>query len=116
MLVQLREQGRLLLLRVFASLETRLMRLTQRRPPLSTEELDARMADIPPSELPPVDFVICNDPPFEQSSAWQFLEILNMFVFRPEQFAGEFAMDALPTTEDEPNVGRYLGELVDRFG
>lgn len=81
MLARLRTEGRLMIIRIHASEATRLGRLRDRRPALNDAELEARMADVPPDRLPPADHVIPNDPIFQASAAWLFVQLLAMFRF-----------------------------------
>jgi ribose 1,5-bisphosphokinase PhnN len=80
-LLALRDVGRLMVVRVSASPETRLGRLRARRPRLSDLEVGARMADLPPHLLPPADHVVPNDPEFERVAEWQLLELIAAFRF-----------------------------------
>jgi ribose 1,5-bisphosphokinase PhnN len=80
-LVALRAEGRLMVVRVCASMETRLARLRARRPKLSDLEIASRMADLPASLLSPADHVVPNDPEFERTSEWEMLRLINAFRF-----------------------------------
>jgi guanylate kinase len=81
LLQALRRQDRLMVVRIFASEETRLDRLQARRPPLSRTELLSRMADVPAHELPPADFAVPNDHAFQELAEWEFLRLLSSFAF-----------------------------------
>jgi len=80
-LMQLRSEGRLMVVRVCASLETRLARLHARRPSLTPDEIGSRMADLPHYLLPPADHVVPNDPQFEGSASWELLRLVTAFRF-----------------------------------
>jgi ribose 1,5-bisphosphokinase PhnN len=77
----LRRAGRLIVVRIWASPATRLARLRGRRPPLEGPELELRMRDVPPDELPPADYVIPNDPAFQALAEWEFVRLLTSFRF-----------------------------------
>jgi ribose 1,5-bisphosphokinase PhnN len=64
-LAELRQAERLVVVRVWASRATRRARLSARRPRLGASELSSRLDDVPADALPPVDYVVLNDPPFE---------------------------------------------------
>jgi hypothetical protein len=76
LLSELRVEGRLVVVRVYAARETREARLRERRPPLADDEFDSRISDVPRELLPSADYLIPNDPQFEHSSAWEFLSLL----------------------------------------
>ncbi len=80
-LQSLRRRNRLMIVRIWASLETRLRRLRERKPPLSAPELSARIADVPADQLPPVDFVVPNDELFQATSEWELLRLFTLFCF-----------------------------------
>jgi ribose 1,5-bisphosphokinase PhnN len=77
----LRAEGRLMVIRICASLDTRLARLRGRRPPLSELEIAFRMADLPAHLLPPADHVVPNDPAFETFAEWELLRLVAAFRF-----------------------------------
>jgi len=77
----LRAEGRLMVVRVCASLDTRLARLRARRPMLSELEIGSRMADLPPYLLPPADHAVPNDPAFETFAEWELLRLIAAFRF-----------------------------------
>jgi ribose 1,5-bisphosphokinase PhnN len=76
LLASLREQGRLMVVRVWASRETRRERLRARQPELNAPELASRLDDVSAQELPPADHVVPNDPPFEAHAEWDLLRWL----------------------------------------
>jgi ribose 1,5-bisphosphokinase PhnN len=77
----LRAENRLMVVRVCASVETRLGRLRGRRPKLSDLEIASRMADLPAHLLPPADHVVPNDPEFELTAEWEMLHLISAFRF-----------------------------------
>lgn len=77
----LRLEGRLMVVRVWATDSTRRARLAARKPSLSEEELTSRMGDLPPSLLPPADHVIPNDEQFEPFAQWEFMRLAANFWF-----------------------------------
>jgi len=79
LLRKLREAGQLIVVRVYASEETRAQRLRQRRPPVADPELTFRLNDVPDESLPPADHVIPNDPVFQAFAEWDFARVLTMF-------------------------------------
>jgi ribose 1,5-bisphosphokinase PhnN len=80
-LAELREQGRLMVVRVWASRETRQARLHARRPSLPAVELTSRLDDVTSDALPPADYVVPNDRPFEARAEWDLLRRLTAFCF-----------------------------------
>lgn len=93
----LRRQRRLMVVRVWASHETRLARLTARRPALSQVELKSRMAGVRADLLPLADHVVPNNPEFQTLAEWEFLRLIAAFRFA----AGPWSDDLLshdPTT------------------
>lgn len=77
----LRAEGSLMVIRICASLDTRLSRLRGRRPSLSQSEIGSRMADVPAHLLPPADHVVPNDPAFETFAEWELLRLVATFRF-----------------------------------
>jgi ribose 1,5-bisphosphokinase PhnN len=75
-LMALRAERRLIVIRMWASLDTRAMRLRARRPSLTQLELVSRLADLPDKLLPPADHVVPNGPEFESSAEWEFLRLV----------------------------------------
>ena len=78
-LAALREQGRLMVVRVWASRETRRARLRSRHPALVASELASRLDDVPPGALPPADHIVPNDLPFEACAERDLLRRLAAF-------------------------------------
>jgi ribose 1,5-bisphosphokinase PhnN len=76
-LAALRREGRLTVVRVWASRETRRTRLCARQPGLAGSELAARLDDLPAHALPPADHVVPNDRPFEAHAEWDLLRWLS---------------------------------------
>ena len=81
LLVSLRDAGRLMVVRVHATVETRLARLLARRPALSDPEIASRMLDVPGSTLPSADHVVPNDPLFERTAEWELVRLIAAFRF-----------------------------------
>lgn len=79
LLAALRAQGRLMVVRVWASNETRRARLSARQPPLAPAELRSRLDDVAPKRLPPADHVVPNDRAFEAHAEWDLLRRLSAF-------------------------------------
>lgn len=90
----LRAEGRLMVIRIHASVNTRLKRLQDIHPKLSEMELGARMADPPAHLLPPADFVVINDPPASDSSAERLLQLVTAFRFYSLPFGGLLSADS----------------------
>ena len=81
LLSALRHGRQLMVVRVFASDQTRFARLAARRPPLSPTELASRMADVRSATLPPADHLVPNDTEFQALAEWEFLRLLAAFRF-----------------------------------
>ncbi|HEX4838217.1 MAG TPA: hypothetical protein VFV03_06820 [Solirubrobacteraceae bacterium] len=81
LLTVLRAEGRLMVVRAHASLNTRLTRLRALRPRPEESELAHRFMDLPPELLPPADHVVRTDRPSEQSAAWDLLRLITSFRF-----------------------------------
>lgn len=81
LLAELRAERRLMVVRVWASPETRLDRLDARRPSLTPDELASRMTDVPTGQLPLADHVIPNDLAFQRFAEWEFINLVNSFRF-----------------------------------
>lgn len=81
LLRELRAEGRLLVVRVWASRETRAARLAARTPALSATELASRLDDVPAALLPPADHVVPNDRHLEAHAEWDLLRRLAAFRF-----------------------------------
>lgn len=78
LLLCLRRVGRLVVVRVVASDATRARRLAARRPPISKEELEFRMRDVPPESLPAADYIIPNDEQQQPFAEWEFCRLLSL--------------------------------------
>jgi ribose 1,5-bisphosphokinase PhnN len=85
LLAGLRDERRLMVVRVWASRETRHLRLRARRPALAAAELGSRLDDLRPASLPPADHVIPNDAEFEPFAEWELLRLLAAFEFSSVQ-------------------------------
>ena len=70
-----------MVVRVYASEQTRRARLAARRPPLTEPELTSRMSDVSPELLPPADHVVPNDPHFQELAEWNLLQLFTSFRF-----------------------------------
>ena len=81
LLTGLRAERRLMVVRVHASLNTRLARLRAVRPSLEEFELAHRLTDLPGDLLPPADHVVPNDAPFERSAEWELMRLIASFRF-----------------------------------
>jgi ribose 1,5-bisphosphokinase PhnN len=84
----LRTEGRLMIVRLHASADTRLRRLNASDPKLSQEEVAARMAEPPGYLLPDPDFVILNDPPHDAYAAEKLLGHMTALRFFSLPFSG----------------------------
>lgn len=81
LLSELRRQRRLMVVRILASDETRLARLLARRPPLSSDEMESRMAGVPAELLPLADHVVPNNPEFQSFAEWELMRLIAAFRF-----------------------------------
>jgi ribose 1,5-bisphosphokinase PhnN len=81
LLLELRAEGRLMVVRVMATQATRRARLEARRPRLTEQEMASRMTDLSARLLPPADHVIPNDPEFQRQAEWEFLQLVAAFRF-----------------------------------
>jgi ribose 1,5-bisphosphokinase PhnN len=89
LLMALRGEHRLMVIRVWASLGTRIARLRARRPRITEPELGSRLADLLGYLLPPADHVVPNDPEFEKSAEWEFLRLVAAFRFSSQGDEGQ---------------------------
>ena len=84
----LRTEGRLMIVRLHASVDTRLRRLNAYDPKLSQEEVAARMVEPPGYLLPDPDFVILNNPPHDAYAAEKLMGYMTALRFFSLPFSG----------------------------